>query len=117
MSITPADLAGIDTFEQLAVLFHDKLEWPRADWPTFAGVAPLYGIKPEDVPGVQSLKAVQKLDDAQDWGIFLVDFGDNPLKTGELRNILNKVAERARQTHAAPVWPHENLLFLIRQGS
>jgi len=64
-----------------------------------------------------SLAAVQKLDERQEWGIFLVDFGDNEMRRSALRAILNKLAEKARLTHANPVWPHENILFVIRHDA
>ncbi len=114
MAITPQQLASVAGFDGLARLFHDapELDWPTPEWSTFTGVAPLYGIT--DIPGVQSLAAVQKLDSNQRWGIFLVDFGTNRLRRSDLRRILTKVAEKARQTHGHVTWPHDNILFVCR---
>ncbi|HWP31316.1 MAG TPA: hypothetical protein VNK96_06300 [Fimbriimonadales bacterium] len=114
IAITAEDLAGVSSFDDLARLFHEKLNWPRPDWPTFKDVAHLYGIPQSDIPGVTALAAVQKLDEWQQWGIFLVDFGDNQLRRSDLRKILHKVAEEARKEHANPVWPHDNILFICK---
>lgn len=114
MPITPAHLEGLTTFEQLAELFHQELGWPRPDWPTFQGVAALYDLATDDIPGVTSLAAVEKLSDDQTWGIFLVDFGPNELKRQDLRRILHRVADRARQAHSNPTWPYDNILFVCR---
>lgn len=116
MPITPAHLEGLTTFEQLAKLFADELGWPRPDWPTFRHVAALYDLTAGDIPGVESLAAVEKLDDDQTWGIFLVDFGPNVLQRRSLRKILSKIADRARQDHALQTWPKEQILFIIRHS-
>jgi type I restriction-modification system DNA methylase subunit len=113
--ITPQLLEQIDSFESLASkLFHDELRWPTRDWQTFSGVPKLYGLTKNDISGIESLAAVQKFKEDQDWGIFLVDFANNPLKRSDLRKVLNKVAERARAQHDNPTWPHEKILFICR---
>ncbi len=114
MPITPEHLNGLTTFEQLAKLFADELCWPRPDWPTFRHVAALYDLTAGDIPGVESLAAVEKLSDDQTWGIFLVDFGPNELKRQDLRRILHRVADRARHAHSNPTWPYDNILFVCR---
>ncbi len=114
MAITPDDLRAVESFAALAYLFNEKLDWPKATWSVFGEVADLYGLEQGDIPGVVSLAAVEKLDDDQTWGIFLVDFGENELKRQELRRILQKVADRARQEHDNPTWPHEDILFICK---
>lgn len=104
----------MDSFEALAELFYEELRWPQKTWDRFPGVSKSYDLAPEDIPGVQSLAAVQKLSPDQEWGIFLVDFESGKLRRSDLRRILNKVAEKARQNHANPVWPHDNVLFICR---
>jgi hypothetical protein len=52
MSITPEQLATVNTFGDLAALFHDELGWPQREWQTFKGVPDLYGIDRADIPGV-----------------------------------------------------------------
>lgn len=117
MSITPEHLASTSSFDDLARLFYHELDWPKNEWKTFAGVAKLYGIAESDIPDVADLAAVQKLSDDQVWGVFTVDFGEKSMHRPSLRRILSKVAERARQTHDNPVWPHENILFVIRHDA
>lgn len=108
------DLKDVKSFDDLAKLFHEKLEWPEEKWETFTGVPALYGIPKKELEGVIALAAVQKLSPKQEWGIFLVDFGANPLRRSSLRRILHAVATRARATHAHPTWPHDNILFICK---
>ncbi|MBV6503372.1 MAG: hypothetical protein AKCLJLPJ_01442 [Fimbriimonadales bacterium] len=114
-SINADDLKGVKSFEDLAKLFHEKLEWPEDKWERFAGVPALYGIPEKELEGVVELAAVQKLSPDQEWGIFLVDFGVKTLKRSSLRRILHAVASRARATHTNPTWPHDNILFIVRE--
>ncbi|MBA3725798.1 MAG: putative DNA binding domain-containing protein [Armatimonadetes bacterium] len=116
MSIDSGDLKGVSSFDDLASLFHRKLGWPQDEWRTFEAVADLYGIDKERLSGVESLAAVQKLSDDQQWGIFLVDFGENEMKRSALRPILNEVATKARATHANPTWPHDDILFICKHS-
>ncbi|MCW5940061.1 MAG: Eco57I restriction-modification methylase domain-containing protein [Fimbriimonadaceae bacterium] len=104
------------TFEGLAQFFRDWLDWPVSEWRTFEGVPQLYGLDRQAVPGVERLAAVQKLNESQKWGVFLVDFGQTAMRRSDLRRILNAVAERARQTHDNPTWPHEDILFVVRHS-
>ncbi|MBL1149398.1 MAG: class I SAM-dependent DNA methyltransferase [Armatimonadetes bacterium] len=113
--INADDLKDVKSFDDLAKLFHEKLKWPEEKWETFPGVPALYGIPEKELEGVVELAAVQKLRPEQEWGIFLVDFGTNPLRRSSLRRILHAVATRARATHTNPTWPHDNILFIVRE--
>ena len=115
MPIVSEQLEKVQDFDGLAQLFHDELGWPQPKWNTFQGVAGLYDI-PQD-RGVDSIFAVQQLSADQTWGIFLVNFGINPLRRSQLRSILNKVAVRERQSHAERTWAHENILFICLSES
>lgn len=113
--INADDLKDVKSFDDLAKLFHEKLEWPKEKWETFPGVPALYGIPKKELEGVVELAAVQKLSPDQEWGIFLADFGGRTLKRSSLRRILHAVASRARATHTNPTWPHDNILFIVRE--
>lgn len=121
--ITRSDLGHILSFEDLSALLRDKLDWRGENWNQdqtwsyFGGVADLYGLSPEQIKNVHSLRAVTKLTDTQAWGIFTVDFDNNDLSRSDLRAILSRVAERARQAHDNPSWPHNNILFICRSKS
>ncbi len=115
MAISAEHLAQVQSYEDLSGIFYRELGWPKEKWQTFGGVAKLYGIAELEDHGVESLAAVQKLRDDQVWGIFTVDFGEKSMHRPSLRRILSKVAERARQQHDNPVWPHENILFVVRE--
>lgn len=115
MSLRYEDIQKIDSFEKLASVLHEKLDWPTAEWKPFGGVKGLYGIPKKDMGDVQSLSAIN-LDDTQAWGIFLVDFGDEKLVRKALRAILSKVAEKAREDDNLPKWPVDSILFICRSN-
>lgn len=113
MNLEPKLLAKVDSFESLAQLFHDELQWPKATWNRFDDVAGLYGIPKDD--GVESISVLREFVRDQTWGIFQVDFGNNKLRRSQLRSILNKVADKERRReHAERTWAHENILFICR---
>lgn len=109
------DLATINDFHDLARLFHDKLGWEKETWETYEHVDEMYGLKGEEsLRDVSRLAAVLNLEDDQTWGIFLVDYGKNPLRRSALRQILNKIAAKARTNPPYPTWPHDNILFICK---
>jgi len=114
VAITAEHLATVQSFEDVAKLFHRELGWPTDHWRTFAGVRSQYGLEAMQLPNVTDVRAVQRMDASHSWGLFLVDFGSRPMAEMPIRKIAGRVSESGRANGDQPTWPLASLLFIVK---
>ena len=111
-------LRSIDNFEKLINYLGDELGWPVVD------------CEPDDLTfdwssdnlRVAELRAnalsgglvrqLRSMTSGQPWGIFFVEFNDDRVHRGLLREILRGLVANRRRDPKLPAWQHDNLLFI-----
>ena len=58
------------------------------------------------------VRQLRPLQTGQPWGIFIVEFTDDTVHRGALREILRGLVANRRRDPSLPAWQHENLLFV-----
>ncbi|MBM2831984.1 MAG: hypothetical protein HW414_1036 [Dehalococcoidia bacterium] len=111
-------IRAVTDFPSLLDYLRDELEWPVEDCEpdelTFEWSADTLHVaeRHADALAGGQVRQVRSMAPDQPWGIFLVEFNDDRVHTGLLREILRGlVANRRRDPHL-PTWQHGNLLFV-----
>lgn len=109
---------SISNFPQLVEYLRTELGWPIQDGEvedlTFDWDADSLRVGGQSA-GVLSGGVVRQLRSMtfdQPWGIFLVEFNDDRVHRGLLREILRGLAANRRRDPGLPAWQHDNLLFI-----
>lgn len=111
-------IRSVRNLQQLLDYLRDELDWPIEDYGldelTFDWQANKLNLSE---PGARHLAggAVRQLRPfrtGQPWGIFIVEFTDDAVHRGSLREILRGLVANRRRDPALPAWQHDNLLFV-----
>ncbi|MDD5701200.1 MAG: hypothetical protein PHU23_04030 [Dehalococcoidales bacterium] len=111
-------LRAVNSLSALVDYLRDQLCWPIGDYEpddlTFEWASDTLHVsdsKASVLAGGQ-IRQLRSMVPDQPWGIFLVEFNDDRVHSGLLREILRGlVANRRRDPHL-PSWHHDNLLFI-----
>ena len=108
----------IRSFPSLVKFLRDELDWPIQDCEpddlTFDWSADTLRVADCHTKALSGglIRQLRPMTAKQLWGIFLVEFNDDRIHRGLLREILRGlVANRRRDPHL-PAWQHDNLLFI-----
>lgn len=119
VTLNPARLRGVRTFDDVVKYLADELDWPMAtseledavfDWDPNE-----LGIPAERVPQLVSLRELRPLEAHQPWGIFFLEFAGPRLPLTALRRLLDKLVTKKRASHGGTrrTWKLNDLLFII----
>jgi len=111
-------LRAVDSLSSLVGYLRDQLCWPIDDYEpddlTFEWAADTLRVS-EDKAAVLSggqIRQLRSMVPNQPWGIFLVEFNDDRVHSGLLREILRGLVTNRRHDPHLPSWQHDNLLFI-----
>ncbi|MBA3727180.1 MAG: hypothetical protein H0W86_12250 [Armatimonadetes bacterium] len=118
---TPVEkLRRVVSFETLLAYMGGTLRWPyeASDLQdvTFSYTAKELGMEALGDALPEFIRRLRE-NENEAWRIFLVDFGDKPLRRQTLRQLLNAVAARARGAAGLKVYVHTELLFVCKHSS
>jgi hypothetical protein len=111
-------LQSINTFPELVNYLRDELEWPIVDCEpddlTFDWSADTLRVAEHHASAISGgvVRQLRNITDTQPWGIFLVEFNDDRVHRGLLREVLRGLVANRRRDPRLPAWQHENLLFI-----
>jgi hypothetical protein len=111
-------LQTISTLPQLINYLRDELQWPIQDYEpddlTFDWSADTLRVGEQHAGALSSgmVRQLRSMTANQPWGIFLVEFNDDRIHRGALREILRGLAANRRRDPSLPAWQHDNLLFI-----
>jgi len=111
-------LRTIRTFPDLLDYLRRELEWPIQDYEpddlTFDWSADALRVSEHHGSALSGgvVRQLRGMTANQPWGIFLVEFNDDRIHRGALREILRGLATNRRRDPSLPAWQHNNLLFI-----
>lgn len=118
-TLDPNDLRNISSFEDVVKFLADELDWPidadDLEEATFEWDPTEFGIMPERVPHLASLRQLRPLEAEQPWGIFFLEFDGPRLPLTALRRLLDKLVTKKRASGSGTLrtWKLDDLLFII----
>lgn len=111
-------LRAVKDLSSLIYYLKDQLDWPIEDGETddltfdwSAGTLHVAEQQADALLGGQ-IRQLRNITSAQPWGIFLVEFNDDRVHSGLLRDILRGLVANRRHDPHLPTWNHDNLLFI-----
>ncbi|MDO8578011.1 MAG: hypothetical protein Q7R50_02400 [Dehalococcoidales bacterium] len=111
-------LRAVSDLPSLVGYLRDQLEWPiedaNTDDLTFEWSADTLRVAEHHASALSSgqIRQLRRVTTSQPWGIFLVEFNDDSVHSGLLREILRGLAANRRHAPHLPGWEHDNLLFI-----
>ena len=111
-------LQSINNFPELVNYLRDELEWPIVDCEpddlTFDWSADTLCVTEHHASALSGgmVRQLRNMTTTQPWGIFLVEFNDDRIHRGLLREILRGLVANRRRDPRLPAWQHDNLLFI-----
>ncbi|MEW6034366.1 MAG: hypothetical protein AB1603_05895, partial [Chloroflexota bacterium] len=117
-NLDPDRLRAVKTFPSLVGYLRDELDWPiedcESDDLTFEWSADTLRVAEHHANALSGgqVRQVRSMTASQPWGIFLVEFNDDRVHSGLLREILRGLATNRRRNSHLPTWQHGNLLFI-----
>jgi hypothetical protein len=123
ITLDPAKLRDVRTFDDVIRYLADELDWPidAADLEeaTFDWDPNELGLAPDRVPHLVSLRQLRPLEGNQPWGIFFIDFDGPRLPLSALRRLLDKLVTKKRAASGGTLrtWGLDDLLFIITTSS
>ena len=111
-------LQSINNFPELVNYLRDELEWPIVDCEpddlTFDWSADTLRVAEHHASALSGgmVRQLRNMTTTQPWGIFLVEFNDDRIHRGLLREILRGLVANRRRDPRLPAWQHDNLLFI-----
>jgi hypothetical protein len=111
-------LRTVKTFPDLLEYLRRELEWPIQDCEpddlTFEWSADTLRVSEQHAAALSdgTVRQLRSMTSNQPWGIFLVEFNDDRIHRGALREILRGLAANRRRDPSLPAWQHDNLLFI-----
>jgi type I restriction-modification system DNA methylase subunit len=111
-------LRTVKTFPDLLDYLRRELEWPiqyyEPDDLTFDWSADTLHVSEHHGSALSDgvVRQLRSMTANQPWGIFLVEFNDDRIHRGALREILRGLAANRRRDPSLPAWQHDNLLFI-----
>lgn len=117
-------LRSIKSLPELLSYLRDLLDWEfeteEVEDLTYDYTASEFSLDPRLAAKILEIKQFRPLVEGQPWGIFYLDFGDQPLSVTALRAILRGLVAKNRATanHSeTPNWQLNNLLFICTSDS
>jgi len=116
--LDPERLRGVHSFPSLLEYLTDVLDWPidecEPDDLTFEWDADSLRVEGPQAEALSHghVRQLRSMTSNQPWGIFLVEFNDDRVHRGLLREILRGLVARQRRDPNLPAWQHDNLLFI-----
>jgi len=111
-------LKSVTTFSGLVDYLRDDLQWPIVDCEpeelTFDWSADSLRVADHHAAALSGgvVRQLRSMTSNQPWGVFLVEFNDDRVHRGLLREILRGLAANRRSDPSLPAWQHDNLLFI-----
>jgi len=111
-------LRTVKAFPDLLDYLRRELEWPIQDYEpddlTFEWSADTLRVSEHHGSALSDgvVCQLRSMTANQPWGIFLVEFNDDRIHRGALREILRGLAANRRRDPSLPAWQHDNLLFI-----
>lgn len=117
------DIRKVHNAQDLIGYFAGKLGW-NIDVESFDTVedfsyeftAEDLGITEESFAKIRTLRQLRPFDAHQKWGLFCIEFDSSRFEVSALRKILSGLIPRRRKDPNAPVWNHQDILFLCDWG-
>ncbi|MFO8102106.1 MAG: hypothetical protein R6U37_08090 [Dehalococcoidia bacterium] len=111
-------LHSIDDISSLIDYLRDELDWPVEDYDiddlTFEWDLETLNVSKQHLGRVSEGIVIQlrNMVGTQPWGIFIVEFADEIIRRGLLREVLRGLVASRRRDSSLPAWRHDNLLFI-----
>lgn len=121
--LSPDDLRGVRTLDDVIALLGDALDWPLGDLDledvSFEYTPSELGIPDDQARRINDLRQLQKLTVDQPWGIFFVEFDGPRLPVTQLRRLLRALVHKKRASGdgTKATWDLNDLLFVATTGS
>ena len=109
---------AIKSLPSLLEYLRNELEWPIEDCEpdelTFDWSADALRVAEHHASALSGgmVRQLRSMTATQPWGIFLVEFNDDRIHRGALREILRGLVANRRRDSSLPAWQHDNLLFI-----
>ena len=111
-------IQSVRSLQQLLDYLRDGLDWPIESYDldelTFEWRANKLNLGETGTRHLADgiVRQLRPLKTGQPWGIFIVEFTDDAVHRGALREILRGLVFNRRRDPSLPAWQHDNLLFV-----